>query len=342
MHYATVKATEIRLDIMKGCFDTTLEKYKDNTSKVVVIPPIAKGKSPSAPVVNQPVNECNYLTVISDLLPRFNYWATNIRSIDLENTSYYFNAKKLLERWDSLTIDDIPEKLNSLKVAPTTYNDRLTCIRGFLTWLLKKGEIRDNPLEEVSRKKKRKQLNDKRRPLSDHDILLVLDAIKQDTYCPPASQFKHSFYYPFLYFMFHTGVRNAEAIGLRVKHVNISLKIVEISETFSRTKKGSNHAARIRKGTKTENTRYLPLNDELAELLQAQIQGKKPDDFVFPSPTGLSIDDHMFQRRIFKPVVKALGLGDKVLYVSRHSYGTRSIEQGISATSTAYAQAKFN
>jgi integrase len=28
MHHATVKVAEINLDIMKGCFDTTLEKYK--------------------------------------------------------------------------------------------------------------------------------------------------------------------------------------------------------------------------------------------------------------------------------------------------------------------------
>lgn len=341
MHHATVKIAEIKLDILKGCFDTTLEKYKEAPAHSSNTQKSAKPKVPSIQQNGSPVDgniqDDNHLVNIKDLLPLFVYWAINIKSVNLENTSYYFNAKKLLERWDTLTIDDIPEKLNSLKVAPTTYNDRLTCIRGFLAWLLKKRKISDNPLEEVSRKKKRKQLNDKRRPLSEDDILLVLDAIKQDTYCPPASQFKHSFYYPFLYFIFHTGVRNAEAIGLRVKHVNISLKTVEISETFARTKRGSNHAARVRKGTKTENARYLPLGDELIDVLQVQIQGKKPDDFVFPSPTGLSIDDHMLQRRVFKPVTKALGLGDKDLYVARHSYGTRSIEQGISATSTAYA-----
>ena len=115
--------------------------------------------------------------------------------------------------------------------------------------------------------KKRKKINDKRRPLTEEGILSFLTAIKEDTYCPKASQFKHSFYYPFFYFIFHTGVRNAEAIGLRIKHVNFAQSTVEISETFARTRKGSHHAARIRKGIKTENVRYLPLHEGLKEIL---------------------------------------------------------------------------
>jgi len=47
----------------------------------------------------------------------------------------------------------------------------------------------------------------------------------------------------------------------------------------------------------------------------------------------------MLQRRVFKLVTKVLGLGDKDFYVTRYNYGTRSIEQGISATSIAYAMA---
>jgi len=67
--------------------------------------------------------------------------------------------------------------------------------------------------------------------------------------------------------LFSTGVCNAEAIGLRVKHLHITNKRVEISETIARTLKGTNHAARIQKGTKTDKSRWLSLSDELVELL---------------------------------------------------------------------------
>jgi len=39
MHYATVKETEIRLDILKGCFDSSLEKYKLVPTPAICVPP---------------------------------------------------------------------------------------------------------------------------------------------------------------------------------------------------------------------------------------------------------------------------------------------------------------
>ncbi|MBO9202055.1 MULTISPECIES: hypothetical protein [Niastella] len=98
---------------------------------------------------------------------------------------------------------------------------------------------------------------------------------------------------------------------------NLVNKQVEISESFARTVKGSNHAARIQKGTKTDNARYLPLTDDLIILLEKQIAGKQPDDLVFPSPNGLSIDDRMLERRILKPVLIKLGFGNRDLYAAR-------------------------
>jgi len=97
---------------------------------------------------------------------------------------------------------------------------------------------------------------------------------------------KHSLYYPSCS-SFHTGVRNAETIGLKVKHVDVINMQVEISETFARTVKGTSLAARISKGTKTENVRYLPLTKELLAVLQPLLSGRESADFVFKSPKGL-------------------------------------------------------
>ncbi len=100
--------------------------------------------------------------------------------------------------------------------------------------------------------------------------------------------------------------------------------------------KGSNHAARKEKGTKMENVRYLPLSNELIAILKPQIQDKNPDEFVFNSPRGLSIDDRMLERRILKPVMINLGFGDRDLYAARHSFGTRAVQQGMALTDVAY------
>lgn len=331
LHHATVKATEIKLDIMKRSFDPSLLKYKSA--------PIAKPDAPKLIETPPAIVETKLLFFLHDLASKFNDWVRNIRNVDVDNTNYYLTVRRLLQKWIGISIADIPQMLNAEKLAACTYNDRLTVLKSFLIWLLETGLIDKNPLKDVRRKRnknKGKIKNPRRLPLSEQQIAIFLKAIKEDSHCPSASRFKHSHYYPFLTFVFYTGVRNAEAIGLRVRHVNIVNKQVEISEAFARTIKGTNHSARVQKGTKTENIRYLPLTDELAALLEGQIADKNLSDFVFLSPKGLSIDDRMLQRRIITPVLKKLGFEKRDLYAARHSFGTRAIQQGMALTDLAY------
>lgn len=329
LHHGTVKATEIKLDILKGCFDSSLEKYKPA--------PIIKPEALKPVEVPATIEKTQSPTFLNDLVTHFNDWCTNIRNVDVENSIDYLYTRRLLEKWVDVPIDKVAQKLNGENWAITTYNRRLGYLTTFFTWLVSKKIIDLNPLQDVCRKReKKKKKNPRRIPLEESEILTFLEAIKNDTYCYPHANVKHSYYYPFLAFIFYTGVRNAEAIGLRVKHVDLINRQVEISEAFARTVKGSNHAARKQKGTKTENVRYLPLTDELIILLETQIAGKQPNDLVFPSPTGLCIDDRMLQRRIIKPVLKKLELGDRDLYSARHSFGTRAIQQGMPLTDVAY------
>jgi integrase len=329
MHHATLKGAEIKLDILKGCFDTTLEKYKPSpTVKPETIKPV------EVPVTN---GKTQSPILLHDLVTQFNDWCINIRNVDVENSIDYLYTRRMLEKWVDVPIDQVAQKLNTENWAVTTYNRRLGYLNTFFLWLLSKKVIDLNPLQDVCRKREKKRKKNPRRvPLAEKEILSFLDAIKKDTYCHPCSAFKHSFYYPFLAFIFYTGVRNAEAIGLRVRHIDLANRQVEISEAFARTVKGTNHAARIQKGTKMENVRYLPLTDELIILLEKQIASKQPDDFVFPSPTGLCIDDKMLQRRVLKPVLKELGFDDRDLYAARHSFGTRAVQQGMALTEVAY------
>lgn len=325
MHFATVKAAEIKLDIMKGCFDTTLEKYKPAPlSLPLVVAPVI------TPEVKSPI-------FLHNLVKRFKDWTKDIRNINIDNSIDYFWTLRVLEKYVNVPVEDIAGKIAAEKWCISTYNKRLNCLSGFLSWLVTTGAIASNPLLEVKRKRdKKKKKCVRREPLTEEEINIFLEAIRKDTYCHKSSPSKHSFYYPFLQFIFFTGVRNAEAIGLKVKHVDFANKQIEISETLARTTKGTHSAARISKETKTGNTRYLPITEELAELLLPIVIGKNPDNLIFVSPRGVSIDDRMLQRRIIKPVLKFLGLGNKDLYSARHAFGTRAVEQGIALTSVAY------
>jgi integrase len=97
MHHATLKVAEIKLDVMKCCFDTTLEKYKP--PKPVKVKPIA-----TLAIIEEakPV-------FLNDLVQKFNHWGNNIRNIDVENSIDYLYTRKLLEKWIDIPIDKIAE-----------------------------------------------------------------------------------------------------------------------------------------------------------------------------------------------------------------------------------------
>lgn len=180
-----------------------------------------------------------------------------------------------------------------------------------------------------TRKKPIKKRTAARLPLSAEEIERLLLAIRSNEFCPKKSAFKHSHYADFLETMFLLGTRNAELIGLQVKHCNFQAGTIEISSTLARAKNSSNSNVRVRKDTKTGNIRFLPMSDRVRGILLRNCQGRKPTTLVFRSPKGGAIDDRMLQRRVLKPVLAALGIADRDLYAARHSFGTRALEQGI-------------
>jgi integrase len=334
---ASICAAQIKLDIIQGAFDATLEKYRVKISPIGQVKGAVNGQETMPNMDHEEKGiDVKMPELLNELVGLFNLWAASIRNVDVSKSETYLILRGLLIKWGEQPIESLPVLLGGQNWSASTYNGRLSYFRIFTEYLINKGKIACNPLAEVKRKKKSRNASSKREPLNDNEVLTFLDAIKTDRFVPKCSRYKHAHYYNFFAFIFQTGVRNAEAVGLRVRHINSRLKQVEISEVFARTAKGTNHAARVRKGTKTENVRYLPLPDELMALLEPLISGRQPDELVFLSPKGLSIDDRMLQRRVFKPVMKALGYGDKDLYVARHSFGTRAIEQGMSPTGTAY------
>ena len=99
---------------------------------------------------------------------------------------------------------------------------------------------------------------------------------------------------------------------------------------------GTNANARVRKETKNGKERVLPLTEDLLLVIQPLLGGKQSSELVFQSFSGGAIDDRMFQRRVFKPVLKELGIANRDLYACRHTFGSRCIDQGITPVMTAF------
>ena len=304
---------QIELDMANGQFDDSLIKYG-----VKVVKTVEEPKKP------QTIVAC------------FEKWVKDYKQLDCDKNSDYYHLRGTLKKWGEINPSEMLARLNTENYSPKTYNERLSMLNGFSNWMVKHEGWSFNPFDGVSRRKVKKTVKQDRIPFNEEEIRLILDAIKNDRFCPPSSRYKHSFYYPFIYFIFKTGVRNAEAVGLRVGSLDFKNKTIIIKESLARSVKGTHAAARVRKDTKNGKVRIMPMTEDLEELLLPQTIEKGPDDLVFKSFSGEAIDDRMFQRRVFSVVLKKLNIPHRVLYACRHTFGSRCIESGINPVMTAF------
>jgi integrase len=308
--HARKVAVQIEQDILTSHFDFSLSKYKVGEEKLLI---------PEKTIVSY-----------------FEEWTTTYKQMDCEKHTNYNSVRNMLKKWGKVEQTNIHIKFNAETFCGATYNRRLTMLKDFVKWLVKVQIWTFNPLEDINPKKYKKAKQPKRKPFTEDEISSILKAFKNDTYTPKFSAFKHSHYYPFIYFIFKTGVRNAEAIGLRVSSIDLNNKQIHIKEVLARSLKGTSAALRIRKETKNGKERILPLTPDLLYILNPLIEGKQKDDLVFQSPNGLAIDDNNFQPRVFKKVLKGLNIEERVLYACRHTFGSRCIEAGINPVMTAF------
>ena len=304
-------ALQIEQDIITDSFDSTLVKYSGNT--------VADAKATPKSFVEL-----------------FEEWTVSYKQMDCEVHTNYNSCRNMIRKWNKVTQDNVLSKLNKETFCNGTYNRRLTILKSFADWLVTKSYWKQNPFQLVERKKVKHVKLEKREPFTETEISQILHAVKNDTFCPNASRHKHSHYFGFLYFMFKTGVRNAEAIGLRVSSINCKDKTITIKEVMARSLKNTCSINRVRKETKNGKIRQLPLTPDLIEIINPLIKNKQPDDLVFVSPTGKSIDDHNFQNRVFKVVLQNLNIPERTLYACRHTFGSRCIDQGITPVMTAF------
>lgn len=303
-------ALQIEQDIVLGTFDSSLSRYSGKETKI------------SLPKMN-----------FTEL---FEYWVKSYKQMDCEEHTNYNSTRNMIRKWGRVDSGNILSKFNSLPNLAVTYNRRLTILRAFVDWLVDQQLWETNPLSTVQRKKVKRKMLVEREPFTQEEISRILQAFRNNEACSKYSNTKHSFYYPFIYFMFKTGVRNAEAIGLRVKHIDLIKKQITIKEVLARTLKSTGAGNRVRKSTKNEKERILPLTPDLEAVLKPLLTERSPDSLVFLSPTKKSMDDENFRKRVFFPVLDFLGIRRRVLYACRHTFGSRCIDMGVTPVMTAF------
>ncbi|MDX2244568.1 MAG: tyrosine-type recombinase/integrase [Leptolyngbyaceae cyanobacterium bins.302] len=170
----------------------------------------------------------------------------------------------------------------------------------------------DNPWKAIS---DRIKVPPKQRPkpFTKEEIDAIIRGFSEDQ--------DYAFYTDFVRFLFWTGCRTGEAIGLRWKHLGDDCLTIWIGEILTR---------RVLRPAKRNKDRSFSLNSKVqALLLSRKPQDAKPDDLVFPSPEGVGIDDHNFSQRIWRKMLKRLSIPYRKFYNTRHTYISHVLQAGM-------------
>jgi site-specific recombinase XerD len=233
------------------------------------------------------------------------------------HASPYFGEKPL----DDITEDDIEGYIKYLKekgLANTSINHNLAIIKIIFNYAEKRNEILYNPLKQIGKLKS--DTKEKGTFTNEEAMKLFYSENMVSTIW---SNDINNWLLNFT--AYRTGMRLGELQALREKDIHEDY--ISVEHSLDR-KYGI-------KGTKTEKSRSIPINNELKELLYNHIKNNS-GDYVFGKDGGNRPIRHdevykAFWQATFKiGISKAALKSRKISFHSwRHSFTTRLVAQGI-------------
>lgn len=291
---AEAKAKLIERDILLENFDSTLERYR--------------------PAYEKPRQSTKKNLTALELFKKF------------ADTKRFQNYERSMERYEIL-IRFLTKYGKDIKTTEDArnfrawYSELTGCGSGTLkeriwqlascyNWALEQGLVSENIFKGLD-KEIRIEPKQPPKPFTTAEIARILLVLERDD--------RLSHYKPYILFLLNTGCRISEAIGLRWKHLSHDCSSAWIGESLSR---------KIRKGTKTNKTRNIPivpkLQKLLTEIMPKEVEG---DALVFKSPRGKPIDDHNFANRTWREILSLAKVDHRKPYNLRHTFISHCLAQ---------------
>jgi len=204
------------------------------------------------------------------------------------------------------------------RLEAVTLRERIVLLKACWEWGSGQNLTSQNPWADIVVKVPVKQ---KPLPFTKTEVSKILSAFRSDRY--------YSHYADYVEFLLGTGCRIGEVIGLRWEHCKPDCSGVWIGETISRG---------TRKDTKTGRDRYLPLTPQLQQLLlnkKAKAEEATPDELIFTTPNGKTIDDHNFRNRAWKKILDKCAIPYRKPYICRSTFISHALDAGMNPVDVA-------
>lgn len=227
----------------------------------------------------------------------------------LRSLETYFRSREEPIDWLSADTDVIRgwiEQLVDQGEKPSTVNGKLSAVKTFYRWALRRERVDVSPVSELSGPKRQRPLP---HFVREKEMERLLDPLVWgDDYDSVLSR-------TLLIVFYETGIRLAELVGLDDKDVNLINR--ELKVTGKRRKQ-----------------RIIPFGEELARVIagyQARRDAEvadKPSEAFFLNRKGMRVTRRQVERRVRQTLGEIPTLGKCSPHVLRHTFATSMLNNG--------------
>ena len=225
---------------------------------------------------------------------------------DLEDFSLFLletEAHQDLVKVDKKIIRNFMVYLGEKKIAKRSINRKLSSLRSFYLFLLKVGEIKTSPLENIQ---SLKFYAEKQIPFSEEEM-----ADQQREVNKPAK--KSLLKELIVETLYQTGIRRAELVNLLLENVDFSKSEIKV----------------IGKGNKA---RVIPISKKLSTLMAEYLLIRKPleayTEYFFINAKGKKLNDKFVYSTVNTYLSLVTSKKKKSPHILRHSFATHVLEYG--------------
>lgn len=292
---AEAKAQQIQSDIFFERFDPTLERYKPPSYSLP--PKDEKIENVALNSLWEQYTQFKTKTLSPSSLKDFKKVANHIKRLPTQSPD---EAKKIANHLlDTLSLDAAKRMLTQLSACCDWAVDRELIGKNLFTGMTKRLRVKTNH-----------SIN----PFTAQERDAIIKAFEEFP--------QHRHYAPFVKFLFLTGCRTSEAVGLQWQHLDLSLTYVTFQEVVV---DGQRHNS-----TKTHKIRKFPINQSLKDLLvEIKPNSPHPQLPVFTDSLGNLVRPNNFLRRHWQPVVNSLPISYRPQYNTRHTFITLCLEAKV-------------
>lgn len=239
---------------------------------------------------------------------------------DLQEFSGFLSEKKELPVddpgiWKEVTHHYIREWILEMmndNLSAKTVNRKLSSLKSFFKYLLRQGLVEGNPAARITAPKTRKTLV---RVVPEEDMdHLIDDLVFEDDQWGITSRMIFLTFY-------HTGMRQAELIGLRITDVDLDQDRLKVTG-------------------KRNKQRYIPLTPSLKQNLVSYIELRNTwtaepgaGDHLFITQKGRALYPRLVYQLIHDILERSSGTEKKSPHVLRHSFATHMLNHGADLNS---------